>query len=625
MNEFDEIKAMMTKATPLPDADRKRANLARAEEIFVRRQESMDKTRLKGDKNKKGYLMSALKPFLAMTTAIAAVGVVAFVPFESFKNRDSRAPVETLAQENKSQETEIFDRSISRNESRGMMSNSLRMPEADAFSAAPMATQSMSRELAPMPMPMSVERIVVAPDTEEFANDDANPVKLVSQDPVSTFSSDVDTASYSIVRSSLMRGQIPPSEAVRVEEMINYFPYAYPQPDGEHPFSSQVTVLPTPWNENTRLMHVAIQGQTLESRAPMNLVFLVDTSGSMNSPDKLPLLKSAFKMLLGSLRPEDEVAIVTYAGTAGVALEPTSADQADTIMAAMDSLSSGGGTAGQAGLRQAYALANQMKQDGDMSRIMLATDGDFNIGISDPEELTDYISRERDKGIYLSIFGFGRGNLDDATMQALAQNGNGQAAYIDTINEARKVLVDQVQSFEPIADDLKIQVEFNPAHVSEYRLIGYETRSLRREDFSNDRVDAGDIGSGHSVTAIYEIAAPGSEGLRNEPLRYAPSADEPVDKGDEIAFVRLRYKAPGESESVLIEHPVSIESTEVSDDVGFSVAVAGFGQFLTNSIYLDNWSWDEMITLAQESKGEDVYGYRSEALQLMRLARDLER
>ena len=461
-------------------------------------------------------------------------------------------------------------------------------------------------------------------NTEEFASADDSPVKIVAENPVSTFSIDVDTASYSVVRSSLMNGSLPPAAAVRVEEMINYFPYAHPAPDGDAPFRPTVSVAPTPWNGGTKLVQIAIQGALpeVENRPPLNLVFLIDTSGSMDWPNKLPLLQQSFRLLLEQLRPDDEVAIVTYAGSAGQVLDPTPARERDTIRAALDQLHAGGSTAGQAGLQQAYATARDMTRDGEVTRVILATDGDFNVGLSDPEDLKNFIKRQAEGGAYLSVLGFGRGNLDDATMQALAQHGNGMAAYIDTLGEAQKVLVDQLSgALFPIANDVKIQVEFNPAQVAEYRLIGYETRALRREDFNNDAVDAGEIGAGHSVTAIYEVTPVDSPARLSDPLRY--QADEVVNTSDELGFLRLRYKLPGHAVSQLIELPITSD-LEPSPEAGFAAAIAGFGQLLRGSDYLSDWSWGDAITLASASRGDDPFGYRAEAVQLMRLAQSLD-
>ena len=474
------------------------------------------------------------------------------------------------------------------------------------------------------------DMIVIAPesDTEAYANAPDNTLKVTTEDPVSTFSIDVDTASYAVVRSSLTNGFLPPKDAVRVEEMVNYFPYAYPAPDGEHPFRPTITLMDTPWNAGTNLVHIGIQGTlpAIEDRPPLNLVFLIDTSGSMQDANKLPLLKQSFRLMLSELRPDDEVSIVTYAGNAGQVLEPTRAAERQTILAALDRLEAGGSTAGQAGLQQAYQVAEGMAGDGEVTRVILATDGDFNVGLSDPEALKDFIAAKRESGTYLSVLGFGRGNLDDATMQALAQNGNGTAAYIDTLNEARKVLVDQLTgALFPIANDVKIQVEFNPAEIAEYRLIGYETRVLNREDFANDRVDAGDIGAGHTVTAIYEITPVGSDAIRNGPLRYAQARDDRPAGTGELGYFKLRYKEPGQSSSILIEEPIVPDMGAATDDVRFSVAMAGFGQLLRGGAYLGGWGWDEAIAMATGARGEDAFGYRAEAVNLMRLAEALDR
>jgi len=351
-------------------------------------------------------------------------------------------------------------------------------------------------------------------------------------------------------------------------------------------------------------------------------VFLIDTSGSMDSPNKLPLLIQSFRLMLSELNDDDEVSIVTYAGSAGQVLKPTKVSNKSAIMAALMHLNAGGSTAGQQGLQQAYAVAEEMREDGEISRIVLATDGDFNVGISNPDPLKDFIAQKRDSGTYLSVLGFGRGNLDDATMQALAQNGNGQAAYIDTLSEAQKVLVDQLGgALFPIANDVKIQVEFNPAQIAEYRLIGYETRALAREDFNNDTVDAGEIGAGHNVTAIYEVTPVGSGAILNDALRYQPAAD--TDGNGELGFLKLRYKTPGEDTSQLLTTPITSDMGEATDDIRFSAAIAGYGQLLSGGKYLQDWSYNELITLANETKGEDAYGYRSEAIKLMRLAKSL--
>jgi Ca-activated chloride channel family protein len=478
-----------------------------------------------------------------------------------------------------------------------------------------------------MPMEESNDRV------QEF---ETNPVRSALETPVSTFSVDVDTASYSFVRRSLKEGVLPQPDTVRVEEMINYFPYDWKGPEtAETPFNPTVTVMPTPWNDHTRLMHVAIKGFDVKpaEQPRANLVFLIDVSGSMNEQDKLPLLRSAFRLLVGKLKPDDTVSIVTYAGAAGTVLEPTRVSERDKILQAIDTLTPGGSTAGEAGIKEAYRLAEKSFVEGGVNRVMLATDGDFNVGQSDDGKLKRLIEEKRESGVFLSVFGFGRGNLNDQTMQTIAQNGNGTAAYIDTLAEAEKVLVQDASStLFPIAKDVKIQVEFNPEKVSEYRLIGYETRALKREDFNNDRVDAGEIGSGHSVTAIYEITPKGSPAVMIDDLRYGSAAADHsprVQNAGEYAFVKIRYKLPDGDVSKLITTPVTAANeaaslAAVSDDQRFSVAVAAFGQKLRNADQTEKLGYDRIIEIAAAARGADPYGYRSEFLSLVRLASALD-
>jgi len=467
---------------------------------------------------------------------------------------------------------------------------------------------------------------------DRFEAFDANPVKVVAEAPVSTFSIDVDTASYAFMRARLNQGVLPPADSVRVEEFINYFPYDYAAPDSaDTPFKANVSIMPTPWNDATKLMRIGIKGYMppASETARANLVFLIDTSGSMQAPDKLPLLRNAFRLLLTSLHPDDTVAIVTYAGSAGTALEPTKVSEQAKILAALDKLSAGGSTAGAEGIRQAYALAEAHKVDGT-NRVILATDGDFNVGIADTETLKDFVARKRETGVSLSVLGFGAGNYNDALMQALAQNGNGNAAYIDTLTEARKVLVDDVAAtLQIIAKAVKIQVEFNPAAIAEYRLIGYETRVLEREDFNNDKVDAGEIGAGHTVTALYEITPIGSKGRLIDDLRYESSGKPPAEPANEIAFVKIRYKQPDSDKSTLITIPVTradeVASIEAADaDARFAAAVAGFGQVLKGGRYTGAWSIDDAIALAEGARGADRFGYRNEFLNLARLAKSAQ-
>ncbi|WP_428688084.1 vWA domain-containing protein [Roseibium sp.] len=476
--------------------------------------------------------------------------------------------------------------------------------------------------------------VLQEPDREKFASFEANPLKRTSAEPVSTFSIDVDTASYSYVRSTLTGGRLPKPDAVRVEEIINYFDYDYTVPETkETPFATHVSVVETPWNKHTKLMQVGIQGYKvpLAELPPQNLVFLIDTSGSMADANKLPLLQQSFRLLLSSLRDEDEVAIVTYAGSSGTLLEPTKVADKALILDKINSLTSGGSTAGHAGLKGAYALADKMTGDGEQTRIILATDGDFNVGLADTDSLKRYVEEQRKKGTALSVLGFGRGNYNDELMQALAQNGQGVAAYIDTLSEARKVLVDQVvSSISMIAQDVKIQVEFNPNTVSEYRLIGYETRALRNEDFKNDKVDAGDIGAGHNVTALYEITPVGSPAEKFSDLRYDKRFEEvnPVrgQYSGELAFVKLRYKTPGETKSKLIETPVNADTRGIPiTETRFAAAVASFGQLLKGSDYLGDWDFAAAENLARGNMGADSLGYRAEFLTLLRLAQVAQR
>ena len=464
---------------------------------------------------------------------------------------------------------------------------------------------------------------------DRFTTFDPNPVKVTAEEPVSTFSIDVDTASYAFMRASLNRMVLPPQDAVRIEELINYFPYNYALPDSrEAPFAANVSVLPAPWNPTNRLLHIGIRGYMQDPGAAKraNLVFLVDTSGSMNAPNKLPLLVNSLKLLLETLTPQDRVAVVTYAGAAGVVLPPTPVAEKSRIHAALERLGAGGSTAGAEGIRQAYLLAEEHFVADGINRVVLATDGDFNVGITDPQALTGFVSRKRNSGVYLSVLGFGMGNYNDDVMQRLAQNGNGNAAYIDSLSEARKTLAEEATALLfPIAKDVKIQVEFNPATVSEYRLIGYETRMLRREDFSNDQVDAGDIGAGHIVTAIYELTPAGSGAERTEPLRYQAAAPAGSAFKDELAFLKIRYKLPEEETSKLITRPVTSADAAASveaapREVRFAAAVAAFGQLLRGGRYIGDYDYDDVAALAQDARGQDPYGYRAEFIGLVKLA-----
>ena len=466
-----------------------------------------------------------------------------------------------------------------------------------------------------------------AEDREQYEDVDPNPVKAVAEEPVSTFSIDVDTASYARARRALQSGVLPPRDAIRPEEIINYFDYAYPLPETrEDPFRASVTVTDTPWNPHTQLLHIGVQGFDVipEERPRANLVFLIDVSGSMSTPDKLPMALQGFRMMLSELDPDDTVSIAVYAGAAGVVLEPTPVAERGRIEAALDSLSAGGSTAGGEGLRLAYALAERNFDEDAVNRVILVTDGDFNVGVTSGERLEDFVARKRETGIYLSVMGFGLGNYNDALMQQIAQAGNGVAGYVDNLTEARRLLVEEAGStLFPIANDVKIQLEFNPAEVAEYRLIGYETRALERADFNNDAVDAGEIGSGHSVTAIYEIAAPDSEGRLLDDLRYQAGTEAGGAPG-EYAFLRMRYKRPGEDESRLIETPVTQVHerafAEAPEDVRFSVAAAAYAQLLRGDAYLGDFSFADAAAIAREARGADPFGYRGEFVQLLALA-----
>lgn len=523
----------------------------------------------------------------------------------------------------------------------GAVTTAQALPESEVMMdsmtrSAPAMSPKKSKLYNEHARPMPVDSIAPPHYREEnrdkFNAFTPNAFKQVKAEPVSTFSSDVDTASYSFVRKSLNNGRLPNGNAVRVEEMVNYFDYDYPLPESKaEPFKPTVTTADSPWAEGRKLMHIGIKGYDVpKTSLRSNIVFLLDVSGSMNAPDKLPLVKNSMKMLLDSLHPDDTVSIVTYAGHTGIALEPTKTSDRSAILGAMERLHAGGGTAGAAGIALAYDMAEQNFDKRAVNRVILATDGDFNVGITNQNELKSYIEKKREKGIFLSVLGFGQGNYNDAMMQTLAQNGNGIAAYIDNLNEARKVLVDQAtSSLFPIAKDVKFQVEFNPAAVAEYRLIGYETRSLKREDFNNDKIDAGDIGAGHSVTAIYEFVPVGSTAVSVDPLRYGskPAIIKPVELANEYAFLKMRYKLPMENTSKLITTPVPVnaEGPRNMNDVKFSTAVAAFGQILKGGEYTGDYTYDDIIALAQAGKGHDPHGYRAEFINLVRLAKTLSR
>lgn len=463
--------------------------------------------------------------------------------------------------------------------------------------------------------------------TEKYQSLTDNPVKLTTREAVSTFSLDVDTGSYSNVRRFLNQGQLPPGDAVRVEELVNYFSYRYPAAVPGHPFSVSTEVAPAPWNAEHLLLRVGVKAmeQNIAAMPPANLVFLVDVSGSMDSPDKLPLVQSTLQLLTDQLRPQDRVALVVYAGRTAVELPSTPGSEKNRIRAAIARLNAGGSTAGEAALRLAYAQARAGYIKGGINRILLATDGDFNVGISDIEQIKDIVARERESGISLTTLGFGQGNYQEALMEQIADVGNGNYSYIDSLNEARKVLVEELSStFNTVARDVKLQIEFNADQVAEWRLIGYENRVLKEEDFRNDKVDAGDVGAGKSVTALYEITPAGASTL-HAPRRYAANAKAAAGRSGELGFLRIRYKQPAGTSSVELSQALQRPNAATlargaSAEMNFASAVAGFGQLLRQSPYTGTFGYADVRRLAQHSLGEDRTGYRQEFLRLVDLA-----
>jgi Ca-activated chloride channel family protein len=494
-------------------------------------------------------------------------------------------------------------------------------------------------------------------NTESYSTIHENGFKDVLHNPLSTFSIDVDKASYSNVRRFINMGQQPPVDAVRIEEMINYFSYDYPEPDGEHPFSVTTELSVCPWNTTHQLLHIGLQGKNIdkENLPPSNLVFLLDVSGSMNAPNKLPLLKSAFRLLVNELRPQDRVAMVVYAGAAGTVLESTPGSRKSTILEAMEKLQAGGSTAGGEGLKLAYKVAEENFIREGNNRIILATDGDFNIGPSSDAEMERMIEKEREKGIFMTVLGFGMGNYKDSKMETIADKGNGNYAYIDNVQEANKVLVSEFGgTLFTIAKDVKFQIEFNPARVKGYRLVGYENRLLNDEDFNDDTKDAGEMGAGHTVTALYELipAGAGGEVVDIDPLKYQsdprelPSNNDRSDRtdvgridrnsertahtgekyADELMTIKLRYKQPDGATSTKVEIPVKgklqkFENT--SDDFRFAASVAEYGMILRSSAYLEQGSIGEVLEMARGARGADNEGYRGEFIRIVRTTESL--
>ena len=498
--------------------------------------------------------------------------------------------------------------------------------------------------IAPAPPPYRTRH--EAWNTESYSAIDENEFLSVRANPLSTFSIDVDRASYTNIRRFLNDGQLPPKDAVRIEEMVNYFPYSDAEPRGEHPLAVSAEVMPAPWQPQHRLVRIGLQAPRIDMQdlPPNNLVFLLDVSGSMTSPDKLPLLKQAMRLLVNELREEDRVAIVVYAGSAGLVLPSTPGNEKETILDAIESLEAGGSTAGGAGIRLAYDVARRSHLRGGNNRVILATDGDFNVGVSSDAEMIRLIEERRGQGTFLTVLGFGTGNLKDSKMEALADHGNGNYAYIDDVSEARKVLVSEAGgTLLTVAKDVKLQVEFNPAHVRAYRLIGYENRLLAAEDFDDDTKDAGELGAGHTVTALYEVVPVGVEGTvevrmpgelryqeRSTPARDLSATHDAVGgsgpsraAASELAWVKLRYKPPTGDVSRLLEVPVNTGSGRGSVDMRFAAAVAEFGMLLRESTHRGSATYGDVITLARGALGADEDGYRAEFVRMVEIARGL--
>ena len=467
-------------------------------------------------------------------------------------------------------------------------------------------------------------------NTESYAHIAENDFRLVSASPLSTFSIDVDRASYSNIRRFIQDGERPPVDAVRIEEMINYFPYEWGSVGRDHPFSVTTEVWDAPWKREHRLVRIGLHARSIDTEdlPPSNLVFLLDVSGSMRPENKLPLLKKAFALLVDQLRAQDRVAIVVYAGAAGLVLPSTPGNKREKILAALDKLQAGGSTAGGAGLELAYATAFEHFMDGGNNRIILATDGDFNVGASSDAEMVRLIEQERDGGTFLTVMGFGTGNLKDSKMEQIADHGNGNFHYVDGLLEARKVLVEEMGgTLFALAKDVKLQIEFNPGSVAGYRLIGYENRVLADEDFNDDTKDAGELGAGHTVTALYEVVPVGVAVPREEvdDLRYQPRPDDlPASEfADEMMYVKVRYKDPDGTRSRLLEQAVADRSGSPSVDFRFATAVAGFGMLLRDSKHAGDLTLGDVVGLAEKGKGDDPRGYRGEFIRLVEATRDL--
>jgi Ca-activated chloride channel family protein len=538
----------------------------------------------------------------------------------------------TVACSSGSNENKTTQQSIKQTKSEMSVSRPL---EVDLIDESKADLQNLNKRAAyhsqPQPFRRNEAHMV---NTENYHHYTENGIKSVLHDPVSTFSIDVDTGSYTNIRRMINQGLHPPVDAIRIEEFINYFDYDYASQNesgSDTPFSIDTAIATSPWAEQRHIMRIGLKGFSPDTHdiSGRNLVFLLDVSGSMNQPTKLPLLTRSLALLTGQLSEQDSLAIVVYAGASGVVLHTTQGDQKAKIKQALKSLSAGGPTNGQAGIELAYIMAEQAFIKGGVNRVILATDGDFNVGITNHEQLIELIKHKRLKGIALTTLGFGQGNYNDHLMEQLADAGNGNYAYIDTIHEARKVLVDEMNAtLITIAKDVKIQVEFNPDLVAEYRLLGYENRALKREDFNNDKVDAGDIGAGHTVTALYELTLNTSNNHYLDPLRYQQVQNENIAKTpngqftDELALVKLRYKPVNSEKSLLISQAVKVEQItdfkNQSDDFRFATSVVGFGHLLKQSHYWQDMSYQHIIDLAQGAKGKDEFGYRAEFINLVR-------
>ena len=466
---------------------------------------------------------------------------------------------------------------------------------------------------------------------ENYQDKQANPIHQTAKDAIATFSIDTDTGSYANVRRMLNNGQLPPTDAVRTEELINYFNYNFNQARklGNAPFLVDTETVVSPWQPTNRIIKVAIKAEDSLVKAnqalpPANLVFLVDVSGSMSDKDKLPLAKSALKMLTQQMRAQDTISIVTYSGSTQVALPATAGSEKGKILAAIEQLSAGGSTNGEGAIRLAYQQAHASFKKTGINRILMMTDGDFNVGVSGVNEMLDIIRRERDSGVSLSTFGFGEGNLNDHMMEQVADNGNGNYSYIDSLSEAKKALVDEMSAtFNTVAKDVKVQVEFNPNTVKEWRLIGYENRVLEKEDFNNDKVDAGELGAGKSVVALFEITPVGQQGWLDD-SRYQARATSHTGKNTELGFLKLRYKAPNSNTSTLLTLPISNQTQQPSSDLAFALSVASFGETLKQSKYMGNWQLNDSKRLAQANLGNDPQGIRREFIKLIDLANTLQ-